>query len=68
LGQAFSRPKDVARRLAKRHVWSVVADRAYSLGDLLGHDDEEKSDRVMGAMLQMDKLDIARLPQAYEGA
>jgi hypothetical protein len=29
--------------------------------------DPEKSKRVMQAMLQMDKLDIQTLKQAYEG-
>jgi len=30
--------------------------------------DSEKTERVMAAMLEMKKLDIARLKQAYEGA
>jgi predicted 3-demethylubiquinone-9 3-methyltransferase (glyoxalase superfamily) len=29
--------------------------------------DAKKASRVMKAMLQMDKIDIARLKQAYEG-
>jgi predicted 3-demethylubiquinone-9 3-methyltransferase (glyoxalase superfamily) len=44
--------------------WQIVPS---VLGDMLQDEDEEKSQRVMQAMLQMDKLDIARLQQAYEG-
>jgi len=36
------------------------------LGELLGDKDPAKAKRVAAAMLQMDKLDIARLKQAYE--
>ena len=36
------------------------------LGKLLGDQDAGKANRVMQAMLQMDKLDIARLQQAYD--
>jgi hypothetical protein len=38
-----------------------------SLGKMLGDKDPEKSKRVMEAMLQMDKIDIKRLPEACEG-
>jgi predicted 3-demethylubiquinone-9 3-methyltransferase (glyoxalase superfamily) len=34
---------------------------------MLGDKDPAKSKRVMEAMLQMRKIDIARLQQAYEG-
>jgi predicted 3-demethylubiquinone-9 3-methyltransferase (glyoxalase superfamily) len=34
---------------------------------MLGDKDPAKSKRVMEAMLQMRKIDIARLRQAYEG-
>jgi predicted 3-demethylubiquinone-9 3-methyltransferase (glyoxalase superfamily) len=44
--------------------WQVVPS---ILGKLLGDKDAKKSTRVMKAMLQMDKLDIQRLKQAYEG-
>ena len=44
--------------------WQIVPS---VLGDMLQDEDEEKLQRVMQAMLQMDKLDIARLQQAYEG-
>jgi predicted 3-demethylubiquinone-9 3-methyltransferase (glyoxalase superfamily) len=37
------------------------------LGELLSDPDPEKADRVMQAMLQMKKIDIAGLKQAYEG-
>jgi hypothetical protein len=33
----------------------------------LSDPDPEKADRVMQAMLQMKKIDIAGLKQAYEG-
>ena len=36
------------------------------LGELLSDPDKEKSGRVMQAMLQMKKIDIAGLRQAYE--
>ena len=35
------------------------------LGDMLNDEDEERSKRVMQAMLQMDKLDIQALQKAY---
>ncbi len=44
--------------------WQIIPS---VLGDLLQDEDETKSQRVMQAMLQMGKLDIARLQQAYEG-
>ena len=42
--------------------WQVVPP---ILGDLLGDEDSEKSNRVMQAMLKMGKLDIKKLKQAY---
>jgi predicted 3-demethylubiquinone-9 3-methyltransferase (glyoxalase superfamily) len=36
------------------------------LGEMLSDKDAEKSNRVMQAMLQMDKIDIGKLEQAYE--
>lgn len=44
--------------------WQVVPS---VLGELYQSGDPEKSERVMKAMLQMDKLDIKTLKQAYEG-
>jgi predicted 3-demethylubiquinone-9 3-methyltransferase (glyoxalase superfamily) len=44
--------------------WQIVPT---ILGELMGDEDEEKSQRVMQAMLQMHKLDIAGLKKAYEG-
>jgi predicted 3-demethylubiquinone-9 3-methyltransferase (glyoxalase superfamily) len=44
--------------------WQVVPT---VLGELFQSKDAEKSERVMKAMLQMDKLDIKTLKQAYEG-
>jgi predicted 3-demethylubiquinone-9 3-methyltransferase (glyoxalase superfamily) len=45
--------------------WQIVPS---VLGKLLGDKNPSKSSSVMKAMLQMDKLDIARLQQAYEAA
>ncbi len=43
--------------------WQVIPT---ILGKLLQDKDPKKAGRVMKAMLQMDKLDIGRLKQAYE--
>ncbi len=43
--------------------WQIVPT---ILGELLNDPDPEKSQRVMMAMLQMGKLDIKKLKQAYE--
>ena len=44
--------------------WQVVPP---ILGGFLNDEDNEKSQRVMQAMLKMDKLDIKALKQAYSG-
>jgi len=44
--------------------WQVVP---IGLPDLLGDPDPAKSERVMGAMLTMTRLDIARLSAAHRG-
>ena len=38
-----------------------------ALGEMLQDEEAEKAKRVMEAMLQMDKIDIEALKQAYEG-
>jgi len=43
--------------------WQVVPT---VLGEMLRDKDARKSQRVMKAMLQMDKIDIKRLQQAYD--
>jgi len=43
--------------------WQIVPS---VLGTMLHDKDPEKSRKVMKAMLQMDKIDIARLEQAYK--
>jgi len=43
--------------------WQVVPP---ILGDMLSDEDAGKSQRVMQAMLKMDKLDIKQLKQSYE--
>ena len=42
--------------------WQIIPS---VLGGMLQGNDAEKSKRVMNAMLQMDKIDIERLKQAY---
>lgn len=42
--------------------WQIVPDILGALQD----NDAEKAKNVMNAMLQMDKLDIEKLKQAYE--
>ncbi len=44
--------------------WQVIPT---ALGEMLQDKDPARSKRVMQAMLQMDKIDIAQLKQAYEG-
>jgi predicted 3-demethylubiquinone-9 3-methyltransferase (glyoxalase superfamily) len=44
--------------------WQVVPR---ILIELLGDPDPERANRVMQAMLQMSKIDIAKLQEAYEG-
>ncbi len=44
--------------------WQIIPT---VLGKYLSDPDPEKSQRVMQAMMQMNKLDIEKLKQAYEG-
>jgi predicted 3-demethylubiquinone-9 3-methyltransferase (glyoxalase superfamily) len=44
--------------------WQIIPN---ALGEMLQDEDPEKSQRVMAAMLQMDKIDIEALRRAYEG-
>ena len=43
--------------------WQIIPS---ALGQLLGDPDPAKAQRVMQAMLQMSKIDIAALRRAYE--
>jgi predicted 3-demethylubiquinone-9 3-methyltransferase (glyoxalase superfamily) len=43
--------------------WQIIPT---VLGKMLQDKDRKKADRVMQAMLQMDKIDIKRLKQAYD--
>ena len=43
--------------------WQIIPS---ALGEMLGDTDPEKSKRVMQAMLQMKKIEISGLKQAYE--
>jgi predicted 3-demethylubiquinone-9 3-methyltransferase (glyoxalase superfamily) len=45
--------------------WQIIPS---ALGKLLHDKDPKKANSVMRAMLQMDKIDIQRLQQAYEAA
>ena len=45
--------------------WQIIPS---ALGKLLNDPDPAKAGRVMGAMLQMDKIDIRRLEEAYKAA
>jgi predicted 3-demethylubiquinone-9 3-methyltransferase (glyoxalase superfamily) len=45
--------------------WQIIPR---ALGELLGDEDPEKAKRVMQAMLQMSKIEIEGLRQAYESA
>ena len=45
--------------------WQIIPS---ALGKMLQDKDAEKSGRVMKAMLQMDKIDINTLTQAYGGS
>jgi predicted 3-demethylubiquinone-9 3-methyltransferase (glyoxalase superfamily) len=44
--------------------WQIIPKQ---LGEYLSDQDREKAGRVMDAMLQMKKIDIAGLKKAYEG-
>jgi predicted 3-demethylubiquinone-9 3-methyltransferase (glyoxalase superfamily) len=43
--------------------WQIIPK---ALGELLGDEDRKKANRVMNAMLQMGKIEIAGLRKAYE--
>ena len=55
-------------RLAEGQVRPVLADRPGSLPRLLGDPDPEQAQRVMQAMLQMRKIDVAELERAAAAA
>lgn len=44
--------------------WQIIPKQ---LGELLSDPDKEKAGRVMNAMMQMKKIDIAKLQEAYGG-
>jgi len=44
--------------------WQIIPK---ALGELLGDKDPEKAGRVMKAMLQMQKIDVKKLKEAYDG-
>ena len=43
--------------------WQIIPT---ALGKLMGDPDREKANRVMKAMLQMEKIDVNGLKRAYE--
>ena len=55
-------------RLAEGPVRRLVADRPERSCELIGDPDREKAQRVMQAMLQMRKIEIAELEQAAAGS
>ena len=70
LGEALGgrRREGAAVRLAQGQVRRVLAGRARrSLPAMLSDQDPTKAERVMKAMLQMKKLDIAALQRAHSG-
>jgi len=44
--------------------WQIVPN---ALGEMLGDNDPAKGQRVLSAMLQMNKLDLGQLQTAYDG-
>jgi len=44
--------------------WQIIPEQ---LGELMNDDDDEKSGRVLQAMLGMVKIDVAALQRAYDG-
>ncbi len=44
--------------------WQIIPN---ALGELMGDSDPEKSQRVMNAMLKMNKIEISELKRAYDG-
>ena len=44
--------------------WQIIPN---ALGEMLGDKDPAKAKRAMDAMLQMNKLDVAKLRSAFEG-
>ena len=44
--------------------WQIVPN---AMGEMLGASDGAKSKRMMDALFQMEKLDLNRLQQAYDG-
>ncbi len=45
--------------------WQIVSP---GMAEMLNDPDKEKADRAMNAMMQMKKIDIAKLQAAFEGA
>lgn len=54
-------------RLAQRQVRPLLASDPRVLLEMLSSADAAKSQRAMGAMMQMKKMDIAALKKAYDG-
>lgn len=46
-------------------VWQIIPKR---LGELMSDPDKQKSHKVANAMLQMKKIDVAKLEEAYNGS
>ena len=66
-------PERVARLALEAFVWTgegspTLAERRKRLPELLSDPDREKAQRVMAAMLEMGKIDVAELEQAAVSA
>ena len=68
LGQAHRWGRAGSVRLAEGQVRRLLAGQPDRPDEMLQDEDRERADRVMQAMLQMGKIDIAKLEEAYAQA
>ncbi len=60
--------KDLSGRIDPESFRDWLKDKfglSWRLGDMLSDPDKAKAERVMNAMTEMDKIDIAALKRAY---
>ena len=65
LGQALGRGWDATVRLAHGQIRRFLADRPATLAQMMQDDQPEKAEKVMKAILEMEKLDLPTLERAY---
>jgi predicted 3-demethylubiquinone-9 3-methyltransferase (glyoxalase superfamily) len=67
VGEAFRRRKERCGWLKDPYglSWQIIPN---ILGEMLKDKDPERSGRVMKALIEMDKLEISKLKQAYDQA